>query len=535
MMSAAERTRAWIMLALFFLVSAGLSEGVRSGHKVYVEASRPVQSVDPRDATGDRSALKGTAFQTLIPSLLGVREVLASLMWVRADDYFHRGEYRPIIQMVKQITAIDPNQIDVYATGAWHMAYNFMDKRLIADGVKFLEEGSRNNDTVYDLYFELGYMHYDKTKDFPKAVLAYQTAAERGTTIPGRKAPPSYVRHQLAHAMEKMGDIDKSRAQWERNIRLAQELQSQGEQNFGAAGLNIDAAQNNFYMTDRRMNERLAAGAERSKNQAEALRLWEANVKLAQDLLKLHPRHGNYTKDLQKAEAEVARLRAGRLRPMDPADIRIVFNVARVGPKKIEVAGTCNVLDLSRVHVRIQDKDYDERIKKGFDFKMRYCTLEYDNVSVRQGQFRKTFELDKDPADMERDAADIYPLKASDYEVSVSYNPRLQAVFIQDSYGWSGEGITTEKSALVEDDKRAGILRGRRFPLRLVSKSITITRDDIVGNGKKQIYPVGKSVAPKPVPFKPPPADPQAAPIKPLPVPPPPAPAGHSVNDGHGH
>ena len=93
-----------------------------------------------------------------------------------------RGEYEPILRMVRLITTIDPHQIDVYATGAWHMAYNFMDKRLIEDGVRFLEEGCRNNRNVYDLFFELGYMHYDKSKNYPEAAHWYYEGRSKPTT-----------------------------------------------------------------------------------------------------------------------------------------------------------------------------------------------------------------------------------------------------------------------------------------------------------------------------------------------------------------
>src|SRR5438105_3552835 len=82
-----------------------------------------------------------TPLQALAPALLGFREVAASLLWVKTDDYFHRGEYEPILRLVRVITTIDPHQIDVYTTGAWHMSYNFMDKRLIKTGLEFLAQG----------------------------------------------------------------------------------------------------------------------------------------------------------------------------------------------------------------------------------------------------------------------------------------------------------------------------------------------------------------------------------------------------------
>ena len=486
MMTRSQRRLFWGLIAALFVISAGVSEWLSPRHKAYVGLEIRQVTGDYKDERGARGALKGTAFQTLIPTLLGVREVLASLMWVQADDYFHRGEYRPIIQMVKQITAIDPHQLDVYATGAWHMAYNFMDKRLIADGVQFLEEGTKNNPAVYDLFFELGYMHYDKTKDYPKAVAAYRQASEKGTTT-GKKVPPSYVRHQLAHAMEKMGDVDQAIQQWDRNVEIARNLVSEGERDYSAAGPNLDASRHNRYITARRRNERLAAIAERERNAAEALKNWEANVALAQDWLKESPNHPNVSKDLLTAQNQVERLRAGKLYPLAQTALNVQYTVTRVAPRQILVEGTCNALDLSRMNIVLRDKDYEER-SRNFDFKMKNATLEWDNVQIKGGKFRHTFKLDKDPADMERKPEVVYPLGADQYELILTYNPRLQAAFIQDVYGWSGEGLTAPEGKVVIDEQRAGIIHGKKYPLRLIRDSVLITREDILGTGRKVLH-----------------------------------------------
>ena len=486
MMTGNGRKTVWILIAAVFLGTAALSEFLRPGHTEYMRALMVDDKFDPRDPAGVRSKLAGTSFQTLMPTLLGIREVMASLMWVQADSYFHRGEYRPIIRMVRQITAIDPHQIDVYATGAWHMAYNFMDKRLIEDGVKFLEEGCKNNDNVYDLYFELGYMHYDKTKNYREAIRAYDAASKRGTTT-GSKLPPAYVRHQLAHAYERMGDIDQSLVQWQKNIEVAKQQEAEGASTFGPAGPNTNAAWHNYYITSRRRNERLAALAEGAKNAPEALRLWQRNVALADEFLRSVPGETNVAKDRARAELEVERLRAGRLNPVQPANIEIAYTVKRIAPGKIEVAGTANVLDLSRMHVRFHDKDYQTRSEK-FDFKMDNCTLEWDNVSVRQGKFRHLIDLARDPADMGRPPSDIYPLKADRYVLNVMYTPRLQAAFIQDRYGWSGERMTSKPELVKEDDSKAAIMFGKRYPLRTIETQVELTRDDILGKGQKVLH-----------------------------------------------
>jgi len=334
MMSRAQKRLVYILMAVLFVCSAALSEVIRPGHDEYMRASGAIRPGDAVDVDMRKTVLKDTPFDSLLPALLGVREVMASLMWVQADEYFHHGEYRPIISMVKQITMLDPHQLDVYATGAWHMAYNFMDKRLIADGVKFLEQGTKNNETVYDLFFELGYMHYDKTKDFGKAVDAYQLATTKATTT-GKTTPPSYVRHQLAHAMEKMGDIDSCLLQWKKNLDIAQELEKGGETDMGPASPNQSAARHNLYITQRRLNERLAAVAEREHNGAEALKLWQANVDLANGVLKESPGRTDLIADRNHASLEVDRLKAGKLNPVPPIKLTLHYSITRVAPKKI--------------------------------------------------------------------------------------------------------------------------------------------------------------------------------------------------------
>lgn len=489
-LSAAQRSKVLALMGVVFVASAAISEVVKPGQFEYQRVALAQPEGEKYEETEALKTMQGTSFQALMPTLLGVREVLASLMWVQADDYFHRGEYRPIISMVKQITAIDPHQLDVYATGAWHMAYNFMDKRLIEDGVNFLESGCKNNPAVYDLFFEQGYMHYDKTKDYPAAVVAYELASTKKTTT-GKVVPPSYVRHQLAHAMEKMGDIDRCVVQWEKNLAVGKELE-QDTKSFpaggGAAGPNTAAAYHNLYITKRRMNERQAATAERERNQAEATKLWESNVALADEWLKLFPNHGDVLKDRQRATNEVDRLRAGKLRPLELADLDLHFSVTRIAPRKLEIEGTIDALDLSRVRVRFADKDYETRSKRGFDFKMDNCSLEWDDLPVNKNHFKRTIDLDKDPADMERLPSEIYPLKADQYELSVTYNPRYQAAFIQDRYGWNGEGLTAKAGELITDESRSGVMNGKRTPLRLVQKVVTLSREDVIGSGKKVLF-----------------------------------------------
>jgi hypothetical protein len=67
----------------------------------------------------------GLPFEYSLAALSGFRQVIAGLLWVRSDAFFHSGNYDAILPMIRLITWLDPNWLDVYATGAWHLMYNF--------------------------------------------------------------------------------------------------------------------------------------------------------------------------------------------------------------------------------------------------------------------------------------------------------------------------------------------------------------------------------------------------------------------------
>ena len=111
----------------------------------------------------------------------GFREAIAGMLWVRTDEFFHNGDYEAIMPMIRIITWLDPHQIDVYETGAWHMDYNFTDsqeradKRYIPMSLALINEGIANNPGEPDLYADKAFVHYfRKIEDFPKSAQAFQ-------------------------------------------------------------------------------------------------------------------------------------------------------------------------------------------------------------------------------------------------------------------------------------------------------------------------------------------------------------------------
>jgi hypothetical protein len=425
MMKAGTRNLLLGAIVALFVVCIGIGKVLSVRHTEYE------QTPDTR-----------TPLEALAPAMLGFRQVAASLLWVKTDDYFHRGEYEPILRMVRLITAIDPHQIDVYTTGAWHMSYNFMDKRLIRSGLEFLEDGVKNNPNIYDLYFESGWTNMDKMKDFPRAIDWYTIASTKGTTD-GKTLPPAFTWHQLAIAHERAGDIDGAIQQW-----IKTEEREKRE---------LAEKPNDF--------------ARKSNEHVSSHNLFE-------------------TRDL--------RLPMRRHLGDQPLNAGLTVKVTKLAPRHLLIEGTINVLDLSRVHVIFRDKNWKELDGRGpedpvisaadetkirsqitDEQRMRRLTLEWDTPSVRGGKFKWDLKLNRDPADMGRDPRTIYPLASDDYEIVVTFDPRTQAPFIQDVYGWNGEGIT-DPHYLVIDPTRTGTIEGKKIPLRLIQKKIALKRSEVL-------------------------------------------------------
>src|SRR5882724_3863144 len=59
-------------------------------------------------------AVGGLNNEFLLLPLLGFREAAAGLLWVRADEFFHSGDYDAILPLVRMITWLDPHAENVY-------------------------------------------------------------------------------------------------------------------------------------------------------------------------------------------------------------------------------------------------------------------------------------------------------------------------------------------------------------------------------------------------------------------------------------
>jgi len=165
-------------------------------------------------------------------TILGFKDFIADLLFLQADSLFWQSTQakeaqEKLIPLIKvaplffTITKIDPHFIEAYEIGAWHFAWNLPpvleDFGLLTDekyaylldmAKKLLEEGVRNNRHTWELFFNLGWLHFQKTGDYKEAARWFREASK----FPDR---PMYVDHMLAHALEKAGDLEGARKVWQ--------------------------------------------------------------------------------------------------------------------------------------------------------------------------------------------------------------------------------------------------------------------------------------------------------------------------------
>jgi tetratricopeptide (TPR) repeat protein len=374
----------------------------------------------------------GTAYMSglnnefLLLPLLGFREAAAGLLWVRADEFFHSGDYDAILPLVRLITWLDPHSDNVYTTGAWHLSYNFTDssersdRRYIPPALKLLDEGIDNNPNIPDIKFEKGWELYDKIKNFHESISAYQRAV--ATPITPLSDDPHYgaplrVWHALAHAYEKAGRIPEAIGWWQQCLDRSNKTIAANKQDDFAQHEMHEAEIRNLKETEQRYRDRYKKTGHSSVNPTPypaILAPPKGSAVPAPWVCSFHPR------------------------------------VEIVRPKVFKVSGRLTVADGARVDVQIADEDYKPHDVAGtlnafnVDPTQTICV---DALSVRKTRFEREIDMSRDPK--------MYSFTRPYYRVVLSYNTRTTSPFLQDRFGWNGEGITDVKEHVWLDPDRA--------------------------------------------------------------------------------
>lgn len=425
---------------------------------------------EPADPNQTDDAVQQLPIEFALGAVVGFREAVAGLLWVRADEFFDAGDYEAITPLVRIITWLDPHQVDIYETGAWHMDYNFTDdgqrsdRRYIPLSIALLTEGIKNNPTVPGLDSDLAFTHYyRKVEDYQGAkqwfldgqnkINSLFAAADKPDANPDAKqaavdagADITTLSHGLAHAYEGIGDIPDAEKQWQYCIAMHQR------------NLSLSAAKD--------WGEQSSLDtAKKQLNEMEMRAKWRQQIK-----------------------------------DLPPVDTNFEAQVTRVAPRVIVVSGTLNMIgsndfkletgahtwqpiDGCRVEIRLEDAGYKMHLLPSFTLNNLSLdpnlTIMQETASVRGGKWQKKIDMSKDPG--------MYSFTAPKYTITFWYNPSNTndtPPNVQDRIGWLGEGIT-DKKYLDTSGNLPGDILNPVPGLRYIRKTITLTRDDLLGQGEK--------------------------------------------------
>ncbi len=415
---------------------------------------------------GEKSSPIGLSNEFILGPALGLQQAVAGALWVRADEFFHEGDYDAILPMVRMVTWLDPHQIDVYITGAWHLAYNFTDanersdRRYIPAAQKLLEEGVENNKDIYDIPFELGWQNTDKIKNYERAEFWFRDASgKKGTDQQGRTGQPApmFVWHQLAHSLERQGRIDEALDIWRRAYATtsAKLKGSKPEQIDYTVKSTNDSEKHNLELTLKRRYSRL---------------VHEIDFELDNKITKsVNPQTGEPSprdsylaaKSDEGVPVGSPRLPALQVKWDTAFDAHVTFPQAKV----LEPRGQFNVGDGGRVTVKLHDEDWHDALLTEFKFDIdQQQTIMVDQHSVRDGKWGRKIDMSKDPK--------MYSFSRKYYYLVFDFDPRGTSPFIQDKFGWSGEGMTDKKYLWID--------RSPKVENRRIRKVFKISKDQIM-------------------------------------------------------
>lgn len=182
----------------------------------------------------------------------GFKSQVANLLWMKSDEYWHKGLLTRQNPLMEMVVTLDPQFIEAWSTAGWHWAYNIYadiptnpaykgkDKLIrqkqdksIETGLNYLERGANMNPDTYRLWFEWGWTRAEKAGYYDdETVELYKIARtksdameiEKTVTIKGQqvtkkeKGKLDVVGHTIGHIYEKRPDIDKALDMWGRDL-----------------------------------------------------------------------------------------------------------------------------------------------------------------------------------------------------------------------------------------------------------------------------------------------------------------------------
>ena len=392
----------------------------------------------------------------LLVALAGFREMIAGLLWVRADKYFGEGNYDAVLPMVRIVTILDPKQIDVYATGMWHIAYNFTDeaqrsdRRYVPVALALGNEGINYNPHTYELFYETGWLWYHKIDDnYERSVEYFEKADE----FDQEKLKEEYIEDGFQELEAEIKSLMNGIPPARRNLL---------SQAYIRAG-NLEGAMAHYFKLLDPANRRYArSGDAKHRNIRDTLELNLDNllVRMAQ--------RGNF------AQMQ-GRYDEGDYDTKPPFDVGFSAQVTVIEPKVLQVRGTWNVLPVgTRLRLIFRDADFENAAPGGMEWDQgevefnpkRGVTFLQDQLFVKNQRFNRKIDMNRDVT--------MYPLTQDKYIIEFYWNTRSAPAHLKDKFGYNGEGMTDENYLNTE------IREGQR----VIFAQLELTREQLYRTGE---------------------------------------------------
>jgi tetratricopeptide (TPR) repeat protein len=207
--------------------------------------------VRPSAATEDYRKLDFRVMSSMMLAGMasGFKSQVANLLWMKSDEYWHKGLMERQVPLMEMVVTLDPQFIDAWSTTGWHWAYNIfaeepnkpqykndpvaLRKRQNQDiqiGLGYLERGAAMNPETYRLWFEAGYHRAAKAGIYDeKTVRLLREAREKNDArtvemmapdpktnklVPTDVQGMDLVGRNIGHVYETIPDIDNALAQY---------------------------------------------------------------------------------------------------------------------------------------------------------------------------------------------------------------------------------------------------------------------------------------------------------------------------------
>jgi hypothetical protein len=214
-------------------------------------------SNDPKDENEYTAKLDFRVMSSLMVAGLasGFKSQVANLLWMKSDEYWHKGMLTRQNPLMELVVTLDPQFIEAWSTAGWHWAYNIyadveinpkykdnpkqmreQQERAIQTGLSYLHRGSEMNPDKYRLWFEHGWTRAEKAGIYdeetvrlyrmaraqPDARTVYRDVPDKdGKMRQKEEEGLDILGRTIAHLYERVPDIDKALDMYGRDLLKA--------------------------------------------------------------------------------------------------------------------------------------------------------------------------------------------------------------------------------------------------------------------------------------------------------------------------